>query len=115
METIIVIMDNHSAHRSAAVHKCMYDLHLEPMYLPTYSPELNAIEMVWGQVKKRMQDYLAEAAHLGSLTRDAFLAMVTRSLQFPAEAIERLIQSNRREVLKLLTSLEANFQNRRAQ
>lgn len=50
----IVVLDNYSVHHSQAVNAALpalNDANIHFWYLPPYSPELNAIEPVWRQVK----------------------------------------------------------------
>ena len=49
-----VVIDNASMHTSAAFRERMEDWSLRgviPRYLPTYSPELNLIEILWRKIK----------------------------------------------------------------
>ena len=49
-----VVVDNASMHTSAAFRERMEDWLLQgviPRYLPTYSPELNLIEILWRKIK----------------------------------------------------------------
>ena len=59
----VVVLDNYSVHRAAAVKDAIPELAAAGVrfcYLPAYSPELNPIEPVWRQVK--YQD-LPERSH----------------------------------------------------
>ena len=47
----IVIMDNLSSHKSAAVRTLIESAGAQLMYLPPYSPDLNPIEMLFAQLK----------------------------------------------------------------
>lgn len=47
----IVIMDNLSAHKSAAVRKAIEAAGAELRFLPPYSPDLNPIEMAFSKLK----------------------------------------------------------------
>jgi transposase len=51
-----------------AVQQAIVNAHATPVYLPTYSPELNPIELWWGDIKRALrrlaldsQDQLAKA------------------------------------------------------
>lgn len=50
----VIVLDNYSVHHSQAVKAAcpaLTDANIHFWYLPPYSPELNAIEPVWRQVK----------------------------------------------------------------
>ena len=48
----IVIMDNLNFHKMKVVRKAIEAVGATPIYLPTYSPELNPIEMWWADMKR---------------------------------------------------------------
>lgn len=47
----IVVMDNLSSHKSAAVRALIEGVGANLLYLPAYSPDLNPIEMLFAQLK----------------------------------------------------------------
>ncbi len=47
----IVVMDNLSSHKSAAVEEAIDKAHADLWYLPAYSPDMNPIEKLWGKIK----------------------------------------------------------------
>ena len=47
----IVVMDNLNMHKMNAVRQAIVDVGATVIYLPTYSPELNPIEMLWADMK----------------------------------------------------------------
>jgi putative transposase len=52
---LILVMDNAGYHRARSVER-FFDQQrhrLEPFWLPTYSPELNQIEYIWGYLKQK--------------------------------------------------------------
>lgn len=64
----VVIMDNLSAHKNAAVVSLIESAGARAVFLPPYSPDLNPIEMMWSKVKSilrkleaRDEDSLFEA------------------------------------------------------
>jgi transposase len=64
----VVVMDNLNIHKMRAVQQAIVNAHATPVYLPTYSPELNPIELWWGDIKRALrrlaldsQDQLAKA------------------------------------------------------
>jgi transposase len=67
----IVILDNLSAHKSAAITQLIENAGATLWYLPPYSPDYNPIEQMWSKVKAllkrvcaRTQDALGEAIAL---------------------------------------------------
>ena len=51
---VTLILDNARYQKCALVQQLADTLHLELLYLPTYSPNLNLIERVWRFVKKKV-------------------------------------------------------------
>lgn len=47
----IVVMDNLSPHKAAAVPRLLREAGAELWYLPPYSPDFNPIEQLWAKVK----------------------------------------------------------------
>ena len=48
----VLLLDNASIHKTAAVKKAALDRNFELLYLPPYSPEFNPIELVFGVAKQ---------------------------------------------------------------
>lgn len=64
----IVIMDNLNIHKMVKVRAAIVKAGATPVYLPTYSPELNPIELWWADMKRvlrslgiNVQDRLQQA------------------------------------------------------
>jgi len=51
----VVIMDNLNIHKMAMVREAILDAGGIPVYLPTYSPELNPIERLWADMKRQLR------------------------------------------------------------
>ncbi len=47
----VVVMDNLSAHKGAAVREAIESAGCDLWYLPPYSPDFNPIEKLWSKVK----------------------------------------------------------------
>ncbi len=65
----VVVMDNLNMHKMRCVRDAIEAVGALPVYLPTYSPELNPIELWWADMKRELrtlaintQDDLARAA-----------------------------------------------------
>ena len=48
-------MDNLNTHKMNAVCQAIVDVGATVIYLPTYSPELNPIEMLWADMKRDLR------------------------------------------------------------
>jgi transposase len=48
----VVIMDNLNFHKMKVIREAIEAVGATPIYLPTYSPELNPIEMWWADMKR---------------------------------------------------------------
>lgn len=92
---VTLVLDNASYHRAKVVRELADSFHIELLYLPPYSPNLNLIERVWKLVKK-----LALSARVLP-DFDRFAASVT-------DTVENLETDHRVELLNLLTP---NFQD----
>ena len=51
----VVVMDNLNMHKMNAVRQAIVDVGASVIYLPTYSPELNPIEMLWADMKRDLR------------------------------------------------------------
>lgn len=60
----VVVMDNLGAHKMAAVREAIEELGATPVYLPTYSPELNPIELWWAHIKRALRSLAVDAQDL---------------------------------------------------
>jgi transposase len=48
-------MDNLNIHKMLAVRSAIEEAGATPVYLPTYSPELNPIELLWADLKRSLR------------------------------------------------------------
>ena len=51
----VVVMDNLNIHKMRVVREAIQLAGATPIYLPTYSPELNPIEMLWADLKRQLR------------------------------------------------------------
>jgi transposase len=51
----IVVMDNLNFHKMQCVRRAIEAAGAMPIYLPTYSPELNPIELLWSDLKRDLR------------------------------------------------------------
>jgi putative transposase len=51
----VVVMDNLNSHKMTAVRAAIAAAGALPVYLPTYSPELNPIELWWADLKRELR------------------------------------------------------------
>jgi transposase len=51
----VVFLDNLNIHRMVKVRRAIEEAGATAVYLPTYSPELNPIELWWGDVKRELR------------------------------------------------------------
>ena len=51
----VVVMDNLNMHKMVAVKAAITAAGAVPVYLPTYSPELNPIELLWADLKRDLR------------------------------------------------------------
>ena len=57
----IVVMDNLNSHKMTAVREAIESVGALPIYLPTYSPELNPIELWWAHLKRDLRTLKIDA------------------------------------------------------
>lgn len=72
MQGSYLIMDNCSIHNSKLMQYKILRRDYKFMYLPTYSPEIHAVEQFWSLVKGKMKrDKLLESKTMSSRIKDA--------------------------------------------
>lgn len=69
----VVVMDNLNIHKMRAVRDAIAAVGAVAMYLPTYSPELNPIELLWADLKRDLRKL--------ALNREAELRAAVRRLR----------------------------------
>lgn len=57
----LVVMDNLNMHKSPATRRLIEAAGAVPLYLPTYSPELNPIELLWAHLKRELRRLALDA------------------------------------------------------
>ena len=57
----VVVMDNLNIHKMRAVREAIAAAGAHAVYLPTYSPELNPIELWWGDMKRALRSLAINA------------------------------------------------------
>jgi transposase len=66
----VVVLDNLNIHKMRVVRAAIERVGAFPIYLPTYSPELNPIELWWADMKRELRRIGADtAASLGAAVR----------------------------------------------
>lgn len=53
----IIVMDNMRSHHIKAVRDLLFQHHIQLLYLPPYSPDLNPIEMMWSKMKSILRKW----------------------------------------------------------
>ena len=59
----VVVMDNLSSHKVQGVSERIQARGAELLYLPPYSPDLNAIEKAWSKLKEILRAAKAQTSH----------------------------------------------------
>ena len=60
----VIVMDNASFHRKAALTKLAKDYPVRLLFLPPYSPERNPIEKVWAKMKRWLKKHMRDFSFL---------------------------------------------------
>jgi transposase len=80
----VVIMDNAAFHKSKVTKQLIEEAGCRVFFLPPYSPDLNPIEQVWANLKKKVQKILEKlkGIKLADAIDAAFLELSTRRPTF---------------------------------
>jgi len=105
---IYIVLDHASAHVNHFANECLKVLNFVPLWMPTYSPELNSIEVLWGHIKRELGMAHVKAAMLGETSETDFVTIANDTLNSfrNYDFCHQLMQSNRRFVLKTLEQLQ---------
>ena len=87
----VVVMDNLSSHKAAAVRLSIEKVGAELLYLPPYSPDMNPIEKAWAKLKELLR--VAQAR-----TREVLEQAV-------ADALKRITPDNAKAWFRLSNSV----------
>lgn len=67
-----IILDNASFHKSKKIEKIINQAGCELLYLPPYSPDLNAIEHEWFPIKNRIRKNISRFSSFREAVDNAF-------------------------------------------
>ncbi len=87
----VVVMDNLSSHKAAAVRASIEKTGAELLYLPPYSPDMNPIEKAWAKLKELLRAAQAR-------TREALEQAI-------GEALKRITPDNAKAWFRLCSSV----------
>jgi len=73
----VVVMDNLSAHKAAAVRQSIEAAGASLLYLPPYSPDLNPIEKCWSKIKLVLRSLKARTAEALEAAMHTALAAIS--------------------------------------
>ena len=73
-ESILLVLDNFSSHRSEETRLKAEELGIQLTYLPPYSPDLNPIEQVWRCLKRELSTACFR-------TKNEFLTIIQNTYQ----------------------------------
>ena len=105
-EKIFIVWDNHSAHCSVLVLSVCKELNFEPIFMPTYAPYLNSIEILWAHVKRRISTQIAEKiGGKDDLSPEEYFTILTAAMQFEESLIKQILLANRKSVCETLDEL----------
>ena len=68
----VLIMDNASWHRKNAIYDIADEHGITVLFLPPYSPDLNAIEKYWANVKRRLRLHMQKFSSFWDALSHAF-------------------------------------------
>ena len=57
-------MDNMKSHHAKAVKALLDNSHVQYVYLPPYSPDLNPIEKLWSKIKALLRKFKARTVEI---------------------------------------------------
>ena len=72
----ILVLDNYAVHKTMAVRNLLLDKECRVMFLPTYSPDLNPIELLFSKLKARLRQVMAGSVDALGLVIDEVLKSV---------------------------------------
>lgn len=75
----VVIWDNHAIHKSAAVREAVEATGAVLLAQPRYSPDLNAVEMLWSKMKRLVRQARADTAEALDAALRAACAAITEA------------------------------------
>ena len=86
--TLHIVIDNHRAHYTNAVKQACVHLNIRLHFMPSYSPEFNSIEALWGKVKQNIKHRLALNKYtlLGQEEFQKMLAEVLSTVTYDIQA-----------------------------
>ena len=93
-QELVMVMDNHSAHKSKETLNYMESLNIKPLFMSPYSPELNSIESLWGVTKSRIKRDMYQLENYHAITHAQFQEIVLASLQCTPDQIAGILRSN---------------------
>jgi hypothetical protein len=105
-DKVYVVLDNHPAHHTLLVTDEAARLNFELMFMPPYSPELNAIEALWSVLKRNVKQQLV-MRKLVNITQAQFEVLLQGCLDNIRQEVQQAAakHNNRHFILQCLDTL----------
>jgi transposase len=90
---VIILMDNDPKHTSAKAYKCYKRHEVTLLDWPSYSPDLNPIENIWGKIKRKLSmKKCSNVRQLKELISKYWNQLTINDLKIYAKSMEHRIE-----------------------
>ena len=105
-ERLVIVLDNHPAHKTSTIKTLAKNLNFELLYLPPYKPEMNPIESLWSVIKHDLKIMLLQRRY-ETLTQANFRQLLKQCLSkvTPAQQSRAARTNHRGYMLKILNDM----------
>jgi transposase len=91
---LVIILDNFRSHHANKTREYAEKNHINLIFLPPYSPDLNPIEFIWKSIKRIIsRTFIRDLDHLKQIILDAF-EKYGGSLSFAKAWIGKFMRGN---------------------
>lgn len=103
-ENVVIVLDNHSSHRSLETQAVFKAHKMELLFLPPYSSHLNPVELMWAWIKRKWRQFNMGYPDVDEVDRQREIKQICNETY--QINLRNIVNSNKFHLLKIIEDMK---------